>query len=165
MTDSLPTPGLDADPRRRTLLVEHSTSTGHRLLHYEGACANLHGHNLDWTVEMSVRMAAPASADETRMPVDLKAIRDVLDAYDHALVLNRDDPLASLLAEHSETAIVTIEGDPTCENVVARVAERLVERFAHAAPSVRVALAETDKYAVSATATYDADGDADEGGA
>jgi 6-pyruvoyl-tetrahydropterin synthase len=127
----------------RTLHVTRTTSTAHRLLHYDGACGNVHGHNLDWEVEVALSMA---DAGEANMPVDLKDIADTLDRLDHATCLNADDTLT----EAPLGQVVTFDGDPTCEHLSQRMAE-WVHDLAPAIRYVAVTVHETGKYGVSAT--------------
>jgi len=127
----------------RTLHVTRTTSTAHRLLHYDGACDNVHGHNLDWEVEVALSMA---EAGEANMPVDLKDIADTLDRLDHAVCLNYSDPLA----EEPLGLVVTFDGDPTCEHLSQRMAE-WVHDLTPPIRYVAVTVNETDTYGVSAT--------------
>lgn len=128
----------------RTLSVERSTSTAHRLLHYDGACNNVHGHNMAFDVEVQVDMA---DTGEGNMPLDLKDVSDVIDQYDHATVLNEDDPLAEVLADLGP--VYTTEGDPTCEVLSQRVADELTALDGVGMAVVTVN--ETDKYGITAT--------------
>lgn len=138
--------GLDT----RTLTVERSTSTAHRLTHYEGVCANVHGHNMKWDLELVVSME---DTGEENMPLDFKDVSDRIDEYDHAILLNNDDPLVSapdgvrdLLGE-----VVTFEGDPTCELVAQVVADDLVAEL-DCVLEAFVTLSETEKYGMTAHA-------------
>lgn len=137
----------------RTLRVRgHTTSTAHRLMHYDGACNNVHGHNMEWNVTLTVIVPD----EEHQMALDFKDVSDVLDEYDHAIVLNEDDPLVTapdgvrdLLGD-----VITVEGDPTCENISQHVADRYLEEFENVLAS-DVEMAETGKYAMSATGERD----------
>lgn len=132
----------------RTLTVEgHSTSTAHRLLHYDGACNNVHGHNMVWNVELKVTVPD----DEHNMALDFKDVSGLLDDYDHAIILNEDDPLVNapdgvvdLLGD-----VILTEGDPTCERVGQDVAERFVDEFDNVLYA-EVTMYETDKYGMAA---------------
>lgn len=131
----------------RTLNVERSTSTAHRLLHYDGACNNLHGHNMEWEIELEVSMIG---VGESNMPLDFKAVADQIDVVDHATVLNEDDPLLESTEALGE--YITTDGDPTCEVLSWWMAEQIYE-LDDDIEWVEVSLAETDKY--TATAKYD----------
>lgn len=142
----------------RTLTVERTTSTGHRLYHYEGACHNVHGHNIGWLAEVTVEMNPN---DETNMPVDLKTLSSTIDEVDHALILNDTDPLARLDTEASADPtialgdVITVPGDPTCEFLAEWMATRLVE-VGPAVREVTLTVAETEKYEITTTVTADA---------
>jgi 6-pyruvoyl-tetrahydropterin synthase len=146
----------------RTLEVERSTSTAHRLTHYDGACGNIHGHNMTWEVEVTVDVDGMAPEN---MPVDLKEVSDAIDRVDHAAVLGSKDELVERL-DHSfdsvsgkETAREFVEqtfgdviwlsaGDPTCE-VLADWMARRIYNIDESVTNVRLSVAETDKYSIS----------------
>ena len=73
------------------LSVKTHFSAAHRLIGYDGACANLHGHN--WDVEIFVR---GGSLNKIGMLVDFRdikaAIREVMKELDHC-ALNQHPPL------------------------------------------------------------------------
>lgn len=142
----------------RTLSVERSTSTGHRLYHYDGACGNIHGHNMRWEVEATVSMKG---VGPDNMPVDLKDISDKIDTYDHALLLNRDDPLFpdtekegtghTYVEDEQLGDVYGFNGDPTCETVAQYMADLIHGGFT-SVKYVEVTCYETDKYGITATA-------------
>lgn len=140
----------------RRLHIERSTSTAHRLVHYDGICGDVHGHNMHWEVEARVDMA---ESDGDNMPLDLKDVSGLIDEVDHTTLLNEDDPLVhdrtqegiqvtdakasvrKLLGE-----VIWFDGDPTCEVVVKWMAKRIHQL--DSVIGVRLTLYETDKYGV-----------------
>lgn len=132
---------------RRSLNVERSTSTGHRLTHYDGVCGNIHGHNMKWNVSVDVDMN---ESGEDNMPLDLKDISNTIDKVDHALLLNEDDPLLQEVDKELLGEVYTFEGDPTCEVMAKWMAEELVNL--DAVHYVEVEVSETDKYSVETSA-------------
>jgi 6-pyruvoyltetrahydropterin/6-carboxytetrahydropterin synthase len=82
--------------------------TSHRLLHYEGKCANLHGHR--WKVEVWME-GEPNPA--TQILIDYSLIKKVIDKYDHQIILNVDDPMVARIREFHP--VITTPGDPTSE--------------------------------------------------
>lgn len=129
----------------RTLDVRgHTTSTAHRLLHYDGVCNAVHGHNMEWNVTLTVSVPD----EDHQMALDFKDVSDILDRFDHAIILNEDDPLT----EHEELLgdVVIVEGDPTCENISQLVADQFKEEFENVL-AAEVEMAETEKYAMSAS--------------
>lgn len=80
----------------------------HRLLHYNGKCANLHGHR--WKVEVWVR----GSVDKvTGILVDYNLIRETIEYYDHQVILNEEDPMVRCLEQFQQ--VIRTPGDPTSE--------------------------------------------------
>jgi len=150
----------------RTLTVERSTATGHKLSRYDGACGNVHGHNINWDIEVEVKMDED---DKSNMPVDLKDISGLVDQLDHALVLASDDPMLELDPDHEVGDIPSypyqyeseaygevwvFEGDPTCEVVSQWAADELVD--IDGVSTAIVTAYETDKYGIRAN-SFDED--------
>lgn len=134
----------------RTLKVERSTSTAHRLLNYDGACGNVHGHNMDWEVDARISMEG---VGDDNMPVDLKDISSTIDQVDHAICLNADDGLAKTEPQRSPDNLgdlITFEGDPTCE-VLSQWMAKQIYHIDEAVQYVNVTVYETDKYGIQAS--------------
>jgi 6-pyruvoyltetrahydropterin/6-carboxytetrahydropterin synthase len=87
---------------------EVQIDTSHRLLHYKGKCANLHGHR--WKVEVWME-GEPDPA--TQIVIDYTLIKHTINKYDHQIILNRDDPMVSRIREFNP--VITTPGDPTSE--------------------------------------------------
>lgn len=87
---------------------EVQIDTSHRLLHYEGKCANLHGHR--WKVEIWME-GEPDPV--TKILVDYSMIKKIVDKYDHQIILNGDDPMVPRIQEFHQ--VITTPGDPTSE--------------------------------------------------
>lgn len=92
--------------------------TSHRLLHYKGKCANLHGHR--WKVEVWIDGEPDP---ETQILIDYSLIKQVIDRYDHQIILNRDDPMADRIGEFHP--VITTPGDPTSELIASILREDL----------------------------------------
>lgn len=127
----------------RVLEIERTTSTGHRLSHYDGVCGNIHGHNMRWEVRVDVDFDPD---DDAAMQLDLKDISDVIDVADHSLLLNEKDPLLDHDVPLGDR-VVTFDSDPTCEKVSQWMADRILETSPHI-QYVELTLYETEKYAV-----------------
>src|SRR3989338_1383667 len=87
---------------------------GHRLLHYEGKCRTLHGHNARVEIDLS-----RSQLDHRGMVVDFNEIKEKLQSWidstwDHKLLLNSEDLLIPQLKALQEP-FVAIEGNPTAE--------------------------------------------------
>lgn len=90
--------------------VEVEKSIGHRLPLHEGLCKNLHGHNYKFSV------AVEGIPDSAGMVVDFsllkKSLERVLARFDHAMVLEEQDPLVDFIP----TKLVTLSVAPSAEN-------------------------------------------------
>ncbi len=113
---------------------------GHRLLHYDGKCRHLHGHN-----GRAVITLEGEDLDPRGMLVDFVEIKDrvqrwIDDHLDHNMLLCRDDPLLLVLLERGERVFV-MDQNPTAENIA-----RLIYEHARSAglPVVEVVLWETE---------------------
>ena len=97
---------------------EVQIDTSHRLLYYEGKCANLHGHR--WKVEVWME-GEPDPA--TQILIDYSLIKRLVDKYDHQIILNQDDPMVSRIQEFHP--VITTPGDPTSELIASLIREDL----------------------------------------
>jgi 6-pyruvoyltetrahydropterin/6-carboxytetrahydropterin synthase len=113
---------------------------GHRLLHYDGKCRHLHGHNGRAVLTLQAERLDPLG-----MVMDFSRIKDVVTAWiddtlDHKMLLHKDDPVLPFLRQLGELVFV-MDVNPTAENIA-----RLI--YDHAAaqgfPIVEVQLWETD---------------------
>jgi 6-pyruvoyltetrahydropterin/6-carboxytetrahydropterin synthase len=95
---------------------EISFCYGHRLLNYNGKCANLHGHNglAKITIESS-------KLNELGMVMDFGEIKATVskwidDTLDHRMLLHKDDPILPHLRQLNEPVFV-MNDNPTAENI------------------------------------------------
>ena len=107
----------------------------HALYGHDGACANIHGH----TYHLAVTILGTAK-QEPKHPkdgmvidfTDLKKIvcREVIDRFDHSLVLNKNSP-HYLLKTLQETfpKIVWLPFQPSCENLLVEIKNSLIHFF------------------------------------
>lgn len=113
---------------------------GHRLLHYDGKCRHLHGHNGRAVISLQADRLDPLG-----MVMDFTQIKEVVTGWieetlDHKMLLHRDDPVLPFLRQLSEPVVV-LDVNPTAENIA-----RLIHDFAVSKgfPVVEVQLWETD---------------------
>lgn len=97
---------------------EVQIDTSHRLLYYEGKCANLHGHR--WKIEVWME-GVPDPA--TQILIDYSLIKQVINKYDHQIILNRDDPMVPRIQEFHP--VITTPGDPTSELIASLIRDDL----------------------------------------
>ena len=89
---------------------------GHRLLHYEGKCRHLHGHNARAVITIETEQL-----DHLGMVLDFSEIKRVVSTWidqqlDHRMILHRDDPAIPFLRELGEPMHL-IDDNPTAENI------------------------------------------------
>jgi 6-pyruvoyltetrahydropterin/6-carboxytetrahydropterin synthase len=113
---------------------------GHRLLHYDGKCRHLHGHN----GKAILTLAAPA-LDNLGMVLDFARIKEVVSTWidetlDHRMLLHRDDPVLPYLRQLKEPMHI-LDVNPTAENIA-----KLIYDYAagQGFPVTEVRLWETD---------------------
>jgi 6-pyruvoyltetrahydropterin/6-carboxytetrahydropterin synthase len=85
----------------------------HRLLHYEGKCANLHGHR--WLVEVWLEGSVDGASG---ILVDYNEIKAIVDRLDHQIILNEEDPMVPCIGQFQ--TVITTSSDPTSE-VLAKI--------------------------------------------
>jgi 6-pyruvoyltetrahydropterin/6-carboxytetrahydropterin synthase len=90
----------------------------HRLIHYQGKCFRLHGHQ--WRVEVWMEGQVD---EQTQILVDYNCIKTVVNRFDHQVILNRDDPMAECLSRYQD--VVTTPGDPTSELLAQLIAQMI----------------------------------------
>jgi 6-pyruvoyltetrahydropterin/6-carboxytetrahydropterin synthase len=113
---------------------------GHRLLHHDGKCRHLHGHNGKAVITLEAKQL-----DALGMVVDFSRLKRVVggwidEALDHKMLLHRDDPVLAYLRAQGEPVFV-MDVNPTAENIA-----KLIYDYAAAQgfPVVEVQLWETD---------------------
>jgi 6-pyruvoyl-tetrahydropterin synthase len=114
---------------------------GHRLPNYDGICSSAHGHN--FTIVATVREEADEFIDFKKLD---GILGELLEDFDHAMVLYVNDPLLALLQSlKMRTVALTVE--PTTEAIAQYFFNELNGKFV----VLKVAVSETAKY----TATVD----------
>lgn len=99
---------------------EVQIDASHRLLHYKGKCANLHGHR--WKIEVWMEGIPDAT---TKILIDYNTIKQTIGRYDHQIILNKDDPMVACIEKFQH--VITTPGDPTSELLAQIIKEDLEE--------------------------------------
>ena len=127
------------------LTTKAKFDSAHFLKGYEGKCANLHGHR--WTVEVEAGAEFLQETGEKRgMVIDFgdlkKAVRQLADAYDHALIYEAGSLKAATLAalQDEQFRLIEVPYRPTAENFARAFFEALT---AQGLPVLRVTVYET----------------------
>lgn len=140
-------------------LAVHFTRTfaaAHRVWNDPGKCQNIHGHNYDVDVEIHL---GDGGLTEQNFITPFDAIKNVIDFYDHVLIVDSDDPsVEQFLA--LPVIVRTVDGVPSTEFMVDRIAREITAAVAEANPAaesfdVQVALRETAGIQASTSETYE----------
>ena len=104
----------------------------HALYNYDGKCKNIHGHSYKLEVTVIGEPLAEKGHAADGLVIDfgdLKKIvnNEVVDIFDHALVMKKDYPeeLNTILADNFER-LVYVNYQPTCENLIADFADKII---------------------------------------
>lgn len=125
------------------LTREFHFCSGHRLLHYEGKCKHLHGHNY------VARITVEGPLDDRGMVVDFDTIKATIgkwidEQWDHAVLLHADDHVArSAMAMIPGQRVFLTVGNPTAEHMAMRLSSECVQRLGHLVQLVSVHVQET----------------------
>jgi 6-pyruvoyltetrahydropterin/6-carboxytetrahydropterin synthase len=103
----------------------------HRLMHYHGKCAHLHGHR--WRVEVWMEGEVD---NATGILVDYNTIKSIIERFDHQTILNRDDPMVPCIGQFQP--VITTPGDPTSELLAGMLADMLDAECRNSGISARV---------------------------
>ena len=95
-------------------------SAAHRLMNHKGKCRNIHGHNY----RVSVTITGPINP-ETGMVVEFDRVKEPIDVFDHALILQDGDDIISVVGETGGINVVYTAEAPTTENLANVIAERV----------------------------------------
>jgi 6-pyruvoyltetrahydropterin/6-carboxytetrahydropterin synthase len=101
------------------LYKEVQFDASHRLLHYTGKCANLHGHR--WKAEVWMEGEPDAT---TGILIDYNAIKQVVGRFDHQVLLNEADPMVACIRQFQH--VITTPGEPTSELLAVLVRDDLL---------------------------------------
>ena len=110
---------------------EVSFDASHRLLHYQGKCHNLHGHR--WKVEIWI---TGRTDNETNILVDYNEIKEVVNQYDHQIILNEIDPMVPRIEEFHP--VITTPGDPTSELLAVLIRDAIEDKYSRSGRNIRV---------------------------
>lgn len=108
---------------------EFSFEMAHALSSHGGKCAGLHGHSYHLTVTVIGNVNNDVADSRRGMVMDFSELKEivkrlVVDVFDHAVVLNTNDPLSNQI-KSSATRLLTTQYQPTSENLLADFAGRI----------------------------------------
>ncbi|MBQ6861243.1 MAG: 6-carboxytetrahydropterin synthase [Alistipes sp.] len=117
------------------LTKEFSFEAAHALGGYDGPCREIHGHSYRLFVTIKGEPSTDPMNPKQGMVMDFGVLKkivneEIISRFDHALVLctTADEGLRRVLAEQFDN-VVTVEYQPTCENMLDDFAHRLMKRL------------------------------------
>ena len=133
------------------LTKRYTFETGHALYGYDGKCRNIHGHGY----KLFVTIIGEPIQDNTHVKHgmvmdfgDLKKIvkTEIVDEYDHAIVLNKNSPHKELGEELKEKGhhVILADFQPTSEMLVIHFAKIIQKRLPENVELFSVKLQETE---------------------
>jgi len=110
--------------------------TAHVLYNYDGKCKNMHGHSYKLFVTVKGKPIDDLDDPKNGMVVDfgdIKAIvkSEIVDAWDHAVLVNAASPHKALGEELEQRGhkVIYCNFQPTCENMLLEIADRIKRRL------------------------------------
>jgi 6-pyruvoyltetrahydropterin/6-carboxytetrahydropterin synthase len=114
---------------------EFSFEMAHALWNYDGPCRNVHGHSYRLFVTLFGKPLDEQDNPKNGMVIDFSDLKkivkqEIVDVFDHSVVVSRQfdkgkkDMFSALFGN-----TVLVDYQPTCENLIADFAERLIAHF------------------------------------
>ena len=116
---------------RVRLTKEFNFEMAHALWNYDGACKNIHGHSYKLFVTLIGTPIADSSDTKFGMVIDFKDLKQmikgpIVDFLDHSLVVYREAEGSSLsTVKQMYEKVHVFDFQPTCENLVIYIAEKI----------------------------------------
>ena len=107
----------------------------HALYGYDGPCKNIHGHTYTLSVTLIGKVISDNLNPKNGMVIDFtdfkKVVKDnVIDVFDHSLVLNLNSPHAQLNdLNNNFEKINYVPYQPSCENLIVDFSERIKSKL------------------------------------
>jgi 6-pyruvoyltetrahydropterin/6-carboxytetrahydropterin synthase len=113
----------------QSIQIRHNIEVAHRLSLLPGKCQQIHGHSMWVELEMYGDVNEKGILEGIDFGSAKKVFRQYLDTeYDHHLLLNDSDPVATLL-ENAGQVVARCLADPTTENIARWIGERAMFAF------------------------------------
>ena len=128
---------------------EFRFEAAHALMGYDGPCKNVHGHSYELSVTVIGSPVSDTASAKLGMVMDfgdLKKMikRNIVDPFDHALLLNAEVPQNGLQKSGEPfTNVVLVPYQPTSENFLIDFAKRIGELLPNGVKLHNIRLRET----------------------
>lgn len=101
----------------------------HALLNHDGPCKNIHGHSYQLSVTLKGKPVEGNTNPKAGMVVDFSDLKklvneEIIQPFDHALLLNKTTP-EKQYKELQEQKLILVDFQPTCENMLIYIANKL----------------------------------------
>ena len=121
-------------PDHSEIALEMTFDAGHRIVGHKGKCARLHGHTYKACIVVAGQIQDPGFV------IDFGDIKDLVNEWDHRLLLWENDPLAEAFDNRHtlltggnvrpmEYGVITLHFNPTAENMASNLAHRIYTGF------------------------------------
>jgi len=126
---------------------EFNFEMAHALMGYDGPCKNIHGHSYHLEVTVKGKVKNGTSDSDEGMVIDFGDIKrlvksEIVDPYDHALVLNEKMNVNPSQLSFMQKLIV-VPFQPTCENLLSHYASLIQAKLPKNVSLIRLFLRET----------------------
>lgn len=115
---------------------EFMTETAHRLQTHPGRCKNIHGHSYKWAVTLGSNQLQLNGMLEDFSDLK-KTVGPIIDEFDHALVLEENDPWISAFMSLPQR-LMLYSCPPTAENMAFHVCRKIAARYPNCSVTVKV---------------------------
>jgi 6-pyruvoyltetrahydropterin/6-carboxytetrahydropterin synthase len=104
----------------------------HALEGYHGKCKDIHGHSYHLRVTVIGDVSLDATDVEGSMVMDFSDLKkivksEVVDQFDHMLILKDDSRFRGIEANHERVLYVPYQ--PTCENMLVDIVNRIKDKM------------------------------------
>jgi 6-pyruvoyltetrahydropterin/6-carboxytetrahydropterin synthase len=126
---------------------EFKFEMAHALHGYDGLCKNIHGHSYKLWVTIRGKVRQEKAHKKDGMVMDFDVLKsfvkpEIINKYDHALVLNGNSPHAEIDFSAFEK-VFFLPYQPTSENLVTDFALKIKSKLPEGIELYRVVLSET----------------------
>lgn len=125
--------------------------TAHVLYNYDGKCKNMHGHSYKLFVTIKGKPIKDLDSPKNGMVVDFGDIKkivkfEIIDMWDHAVLVNGASPHITLGQDLEQKGhkVIFCDYQPTCENMLYEIAEKIKSRLPEEVSLAYLKLHETE---------------------
>lgn len=130
------------------LTKRFSFEMAHALFNYDGKCRNIHGHSYKLFVTIIGKIKNDESSPKDGMVCDFSVLKEIvkgeiIDVYDHALILNKRDAEKHNLTKTNPLTIL-FSKQPTCENIMLYFKNLIIKKLPQDISLINIKLYETE---------------------